>query len=147
MKNSRLKAKLISNFLFLTLLGCLAFNSVEAQTIQGKDKSDNYPVNTATCEEWLLKIHTVLAESLKNKDTTLIIIVRLGESETRRANAKRIKTLKEYILKPGNNVKAIFAEVERVRKDLGVIEFYVDGKLFTALALLKNEDIPIRFCY
>lgn len=146
MKNSEFIVKMTSNFFFIILLCCFAFISVEAQTIQGKDKSDDFPVNQAKCEEWLLKIDTALEESLKNKDASLIVIARLGSGETQRINTKRIKTLKEYILKPKYKVKAVFAEGELV-KDLGIIEFYVEGKLFDSVALSKNQDIPIRLCY
>lgn len=95
-----------------------------------------------------LSFQSILAWEEKRKndnDSTLIFVFRAGDKESRKTNLKRIKTLKENILTPKSNIKAVFAEGDHI-EGYGVIEIYVEGKLFISLPLHKNEDLPFRVC-
>lgn len=130
---------------FLCLMCFLSLSILNAQTNQSENAPLDFPEGPVTCEGWLTRIAEASREWEKNRDATLIIIARLGNGESRRVNLKRIKTLKEYILNPKYEIKAIFAEGDRTN-DLGLVEFYVDGKLFNAVAVRQKQDIPLRFC-
>ena len=134
-KRNSLVISVVIKTLFLSLLYFVNLLNTYAQTNQSQDKTLN----------WLVKIGKSVQEWEKNKEASLIIIAKFGNGESQRVNLKRIKTLKEYILNPKYKTKAIFAEGERTQ-DFGVVEFYIDGKLFYSIAVKQNQDIPLRLC-
>lgn len=144
-KRNSLAVSVIIKIFFLSLLYFANLFNTYSQTNQSQNKALDLPEGPITCEDWLVKIGKSVQEWEKNKDASLIIIAKFGNGESRRVNLKRIKTLKEYILNPRYKIKAIFAEGERTQ-DFGVVEFYVDGKLFYSIAVKQKQDIPLRFC-
>lgn len=117
----------------------------QAQTNQNLPES---PRTTRACEEWMRFVDESLVKWNNSKETILIIIVRLGSSESsRRLNQKRIKTLKQYITYRDKEAKFIIAEGERAESDTGgTIEMYVEGKLYDSLAVPSGSDIPLKNC-
>lgn len=121
----------------------------ELKKNQSTETRLDFPEGTISCEMWLLYLGTTIQEWEKNwklnNDSTLIIVARAGNNESHQTNLKRIKTLKEYILYPKWKIKAVFAEGEPTNGN-GVIELYVEGKLFVSLPVDEKRDVPLRLC-
>jgi len=145
MKNNHiLQQPIVLRLSFFVLTCWIGLIPLFAQN-QSKESQSNMQRLTATCEDWLTLLGLSVQEWNKNKEASLIIIAHPGRGESRRVNLKRIKTLKEYILNPEYKIKAIFAEGE-MTEDMGIIEFYVNGKFFESAAIRKKEDIPLKLC-
>lgn len=119
----------------------LSLLSVYGQTSSSKKEAFDSPTSPLKCEEWHLYLGEAFMEWSKNKDASFIVIARLGNGEfSRKINLKRIKTLKNYLMKPKSEIKFVFAEGERT-KGFGVIELFVEGRLFYSLPLHRKQDV------
>jgi len=87
---------------------------------------------------------TVLTNAPFRENEVIIVISRLNKKENLIYNSHRLYTVKQYlalILKfPAN--KIITAIGEPV-DGYGILEFYVDGKRFSALAIHKNKELQV----
>ena len=126
----------------------LLFVCVGISQAQKNQNSPELPKTTRDCEEWIRFADESLVKWNENKDTTLIVIVRLGGSESsHRLNQKRIKILKEYIAYRNKDTKVVFAEGDRAEADTGgTVEIYIAGKLYDSLAVPPGSEIPLKNC-
>jgi hypothetical protein len=93
-----------------------------------------------------------LAQKTK-RDQTIIVIARLGTSETRKnLNRRRLHNvlmyLSEFITPAGGRRKAneiVLAEGESKTPN-GVIELYAEGKLYDTLRPAQNADLYVGTC-
>lgn len=144
------KKDAIKHVLLVTLLSTLfcftGSNVASAQT----NLPENEPLESnpgfLSCETWILYIADAMQKAGKDNDRSLIVISRLGKKEiSRRLSLKRLTTLKKYMLFLNPKAKIVFADGERA-EDNGIIEFYIEGKLFYSLPVDRNRDVGINYC-
>jgi hypothetical protein len=125
----------------LLLSAALAFYPLVARSQFTSDEIK--PVN---CEHNIAQLEMASQQAGNDK---LIIIARLGDGErNRKLNWRRLQNARAYLSKyitARNPETIILAEGERVT-GYGRIEIYVGGKLFSALAVKRNEDLIVGSC-
>lgn len=137
---------LIKKILFLKTLFLASAIILNAQINQPQNEPLDSPDTPLKCAEWHNYINDAVQRWGENKDSSIIIIARLGDGETsRRLNLRRIKVLRDYMSNPQDKIKTVFAEGERTR-GYGVAEFYVGGKLLYSLPIRRNYDMVKDFC-
>jgi hypothetical protein len=81
-----------------------------------------------------------------DKSRAIIVIARPGRGEVSRTLIRRrLSQVAEYLNRRVSKEKIITAEGDRVA-GLGLIEFYVGGKLHTVFKMKRNRDL-IKGCY
>ena len=96
----------------------------------------------ADCEGVMMRLDFIAIDAeVSGKDQTVIIIARLGTSETsRKLIASRLRQVANYLSRRIPKERIITAEGERVR-GLGQLEFYVGGKLHSIFKVRRNKDL------
>lgn len=101
------------------------------------------------CELNAAALDSVRNEALEEVrgNGVVIVIARLGNSETSRVhNRRRLLAVKNYLSKYGlTSQRVITAEGERM-SGYGRVELYVDGKLRTALLANRNRALCVECC-
>ena len=134
--------KIIHFWLLLTLFACLA-TAQEKPVPSAAQSSEPVPTNC----EYNISILTG-AHRQAGDDGLIIMIARLGNGERRRElNQRRLHNARTFLVEFGSRSPdtIITAEGERVA-GYGRVEFYVDGKMFSALAVGRNDDLRVGAC-
>lgn len=96
----------------------------------------------ADCEGVMMRLDFIaIAAEEAGKDQTVIIIARLGAGETsRKLVGNRLRQVADYLNGRILRERIITAEGERVR-GLGLLEFYVGGKLHSTFKVKRNRGL------
>jgi hypothetical protein len=90
-----------------------------------------------------LVLDNALTKQLKNPNSYIIVIARMGTTEVKTdLNQSRLKYVKGYLKSKNPQSKFICAEAERINEK-GGLEIYVDGEMFGKVGIGKNEK---RYC-
>ena len=138
-----LKAKLSAILLVISASALIAHaQAVQNPQIYGAPDG----LTGADCEGIMMRLDfiAISAEEL-GKDQKIIIIARLGSGESSRGLvAGRLRQVADYLNRRVSRDRIITAEGERVR-GLGLLEFYVGGKLHSVFKIRRNRDM-VRGC-
>ena len=111
------------------------------QTVSAQTK----PVIGSTCEDALALLDTAALDAMKDPDSYIIVIARLGDRERSTAlNQRRLKAVLERLNDKARN-KVAGASGARVSGS-GRVEIYVGGKLLYVLSYSRNGIIDCRGC-
>ena len=96
----------------------------------------------ADCEGVMMRLDFIaIAAEESGEAQTVIIIARLGAGETsRKLVGSRLRQVADYVNRRIPRERIITAEGERVR-GLGLLEFYVGGKLHSIFKVKRNRDL------
>ena len=96
----------------------------------------------ADCEGVMMRLDFIaIAAEEAGKGQTVIIIARLGTGETsRKLVGNRLRQVADYVNRRIPMERIITAEGERVR-GLGLLEFYVGGRLHSIFKVKRNRDL------
>ncbi|MCU1264208.1 MAG: hypothetical protein JWM21_526 [Acidobacteria bacterium] len=116
---------------------CLTVTPFFLSAKQSVLAQDNVSVGY-NCEDALAMLDHAAIEARSNKDTSIILIARLGTGEkVGSLNAKRLGPVTEYLNGKATN-PLVSGHGARV-KGYGRIEVYLAGKLFFILAYKRNR--------
>jgi hypothetical protein len=81
-------------------------------------------------------------------DGLIIMIARLGNSERdRELNRRRLHNARTFLTEFGNrSLNTIVTAEGEGASGYGRVEFYVGGKLFSILAVARNDDLSVGAC-
>ena len=101
------------------------------------------PSEPVGCEVVRVYFDSAVAIAREARETSLIVIARLGDGEkSARLNWRRLKQVKNQLGR--FDIEAVAASGERV-KGHGRVDVYVSGKLLYALPYARNSDINCEF--
>ena len=125
--------------LFICASVCVARGQAP-QTPQIYGEADG--LTGADCEGVMMRLDFIaIAAEESGKAQTVIIIARLGTGETsRKLVGSRLRQAADYVNRRIPRGRIITAEGGRVR-GLGLLEFYVGGKLHSIFKVKRNRDL------
>jgi hypothetical protein len=115
-----------------------------AFSINGQSYEPAHPI---TCEEAVYHFSDALLQQSKrkNKDSTMIMILRPGANESSKINAARLRSIKTFVANRKPDFIPLYGTAEPLEKN-GVIEIYVDGVRIYRLPVERNKDIDFTIC-
>jgi hypothetical protein len=106
-----------------------------------------HEIQPENCEYNIYQLE--IANHEAGKDRLLTIMARLGDGERQRnLNWRRLENARTYLteyIKVRDPKKIVLAEGERV-SGFGRIELYIEGKLFSVIAVRRNGDLIVGYC-
>jgi hypothetical protein len=111
------------------------FRSEQEKEQQPDKLLDQWPME---CEGAATRLDFAVINTRKLEGTYLILVARLGSGEVSRSlNQTRLKSVEQYVLRSGADLKYVLAQGSRL-KGLGRVEVYVGGQLVEIMPLRKN---------
>lgn len=133
----RSKIKLIAFVVSLIFIGTFSTDGIS----QGRLRMTQMEERVSTCEYIKNRLDYSLINSKENKDSYIIFIFRLGKSETQTGlTDSRIKLVKDYLKNRKGNLSQFVVATGEPNSDLGKVEIYSDGKLFSELVFKKDKS-------
>ncbi len=91
------------------------------------------------CEYILYQLDKAMYANSENEKQKLILIFRLGDGESsKKLNKTRIDRIQKYVKRKGYMSRTVFAAGSK-RNDLGTMEIYLQGELFTELFFSRQN--------
>jgi hypothetical protein len=134
----KIKSLKSSTIIVLFIFFCIT-KAISAQD-KLKIPEDSKPSN---CEDILYQLDKAIYANSKNEKQKLILIFRLGKGESNeKLNETRIDRIRKYLERKGYSPRTVFAESSK-RNDLGTMEIYLQGELFTELFFNRQNRLGI----
>lgn len=130
-----MRSLLLGIFVTLSLLGCM--KDVWGQTIDKK-----HPIIVGAANNETTKANLDLLAESAGTDKLIILISRLGKSESSRSLGwLRMRTAQDYLrsTRALPKERVVLAEGERTNRE-GRIEVYLDNKLFMIFVFDRNQN-------
>ncbi len=130
--------KLWEAFVWGLLLAVCAFS------IKGQAYESASPI---TCEEAVYHVSDALLQhsQRKNKDASMIIILRPGKNESSQISAARLRSIKAFVANRKPDFIPLYGTAEPIEKN-GMIEIFVDGVRIYRLPVVRNKDVDFTTC-
>ncbi len=123
---------------------CAMLLVVCAFSIKGQAYESASPI---TCEEAVYHFSDALLQQSKrkNKDATMIMILRPGANESSKINAARLRSIEAFVANRKPDFTPLYATSERVQEN-GVIDIFVEGVRIYRLPVIRKKNVDFTTC-